>query len=144
MSTAVQKLKEGWEALLQREIDEAEELFADVTREAPNVADGWNGMGAVRFEKGDLDASLICYEKALQLAKKDFGGKLPAKLDWDGDGKPALRAIHGIGLNHFRRQQYEDAIKSFEQLLALNPDDNQGAAFLLADAKKKKSIWKKT
>jgi len=142
-NAADKKLQEGWEAILRRDIDSAEELFAVVTREQPEDADGWNGMGAVRFEKADLDASLVCYEKALQLAKKELGGKLPKRLAWDDHGKPALRAIHGIGLNQFRRQRYAEAIEAFETLLELNPEDNQGASFLLEDARKKKSLWKK-
>lgn len=143
MNEATKKLEEGWAAVLRRDLDSAEELFTDVTREAPEVADGWNGLGAVRFEKADLDAALICYERALQLAKKALGGKLPKRLAWDAEGKPALRAIHGIGLNRFRKGNVDEAIEAFETLLGLNPDDNQGAKFLLDDARKKKSLWKK-
>jgi tetratricopeptide (TPR) repeat protein len=85
---------------------------------------------------------LECYKKALAAARKSLGGKLPAKLAWDEHGKPALRAIHGLGLNHFRKGEFKQAAGFFEELLRLNPADNQGAHFLLEDAKKKKHLWK--
>ncbi len=143
MSKVMQAIHEGWEAILRRDIDEAERLFLEATKAEPEVADGWNGIGAVHFEKGELELSLKSYEHALKAAKKASGGTLPSRLAWDDDGKPALRAVHGIGINRFRMGHLDEAIEAFEQLLALNPDDNQGAHFLLQDAKKKKSLWKK-
>ncbi len=143
MSKVTQAIHEGWEAILRRDIDEAEHLFAEATEADPEAADGWNGVGAVHFEKGELERSLESYERALKAAKKALGGKLPARLAWDDHGKPALRALHGVGLNRYRMGHLDEAVESFEQLLALNPEDNQGAHFLLQDAKKKKSLWKK-
>lgn len=143
MSKVTQTIHEGWEAILRRDVSEAERLFSEATSANPEVADGWSGMGAVHFEKAELDASLQCYTRALKEAKKEAGGKLPARVAWDDHGKPILRALHGIGLNRYRMGHFDEAIDSFEQLLALNPDDNQGAHFLLQDAKKKKSLWKK-
>lgn len=143
MPKVMQTISDGWEAILRRDLGEAERLFSEATKADPKAADGWNGIGAVHFEKGELEQSLKSYERALKSAKKAAGGKLPARLSWDDDGKPTLRAVHGIGLNRFRMGDLNEAVEAFEQLLALNPDDNQGVRFLLQDAKKKRSLWKK-
>ncbi|HTM68335.1 MAG TPA: tetratricopeptide repeat protein [Candidatus Binatia bacterium] len=136
------KIQEGWDAVMRRDLAAAERLFASAAEEAPETADAWNGLGAVHFERGELEESLKCYERARDAAARTYGGKMPAKLTWTPDDKPALRALHGIGLNKFRAGDFEGAEAAFEDLLRRNPDDNQGAHFLLDDIKKKKNLWK--
>ncbi|MEY4744486.1 MAG: hypothetical protein RL272_431 [Candidatus Parcubacteria bacterium] len=140
---AQKRIEEGWEALLRRDTAGAERLFAGAAETSPDAADAWNGLGAVHFERGELDDSLKCYLRAKQAAAKAYGGKIPARLAWTPDDKPALRALHGIGLNRYRLGDIAEAVEAFEDLLARNPGDNQGARFLLADIRKKKHLWKK-
>lgn len=137
------KIEEAWDAVLRRDLAAAERLFASAAEASTEAADAWNGLGAVHFERGELEESLKCYERALAIAKKQYGGKLPERLTWTPDDKPALRALHGVGLNKFRAGDLEGAQEAFEDLLGRNPDDNQGAHFLLDDIKKKKKLWKK-
>ncbi len=137
------KIDRGWEAILRRDVAEAERLFAAAAEADPGAADAWNGLGAVHFERNELDDSLRCYQRAKAAAAKSYGGELPARLTWTPDDKPALRALHGIGLNEYRLGHLAEAAEAFEDLLERNPDDNQGARFLLADLKKKKHLWKK-
>lgn len=137
------KIEEGWDAVLRRDLAAAERLFAAAAEGSPDAADAWNGLGAVHFERGELEESLRCYERAKKAAAASFGGTLPARLTWTPDDKPALRALHGIGLNKFRAGDLEGAAEAFEDLLRRNPDDNQGAKFLLEDVKKKHKLWKK-
>ena len=142
MSKHKENVEKGWAAILARDLDEAARMFGEATKDDPDGADGWNGLGAVHFERGELKESLACYQKAKAAAIKAYGGLLPDVLAWDED-RPALRALHGIGLNRYRMGDLDEAKDAFEDLLARNPDDNQGAAFLLADVKKKKDLWKK-
>lgn len=44
-----------------------------------------------------------------------------------------MRALHGRGLCLWRLGQVTEAREVFVSMLALNPNDNQGARFLLAD-----------
>ena len=61
---------------------------------------------------------------------KDFNGVLP----WGRiNNRPYLRCMHEYGLSLWRLGQTEDARKNFEKMLWLNPTDNQGIRFLLAD-----------
>ncbi|HTK05468.1 MAG TPA: tetratricopeptide repeat protein [Candidatus Eisenbacteria bacterium] len=143
MHDPMKKIEEGWDAVLRRDLPAAERLFAAAAEDSPESADAWNGLGAVHFERAELEESLKCYERAMEAAAKSYGGKLPARLTWTPDDKPALRALHGIGLNKFRSGDLAGAEEAFEDLLRRNPDDNQGAHFLLDDIKKKKNLWKK-
>jgi hypothetical protein len=44
-----------------------------------------------------------------------------------------MRALHGRGLCLWRLEQVEEARQVFAWMLELNPNDNQGARFLLSD-----------
>lgn len=61
---------------------------------------------------------------------KGFNGLLP----WGCiNNRPFLRCLHGYGLALWRLGQSKEARKIFERMLWLNPTDNQGIRFLLAD-----------
>lgn len=135
-------INEGWEAIKARDLAAADAAFAEAAEREPSAVDAWNGVGAVHFEKGELEESLRAYRKARNAALALYGGEFPDKLPWTEEHKPALRAIHGMGLNYYRLGKAEEAAEMFEALLSLNPKDNQGAKFLLADIKKGKHLWK--
>lgn len=141
--TVVTLINEGWEAVTARALDAAAHAFAEAAELDPSAVDAWNGVGAVHFERGELEESLRAYRTARTAALARYGGEFPDRLPWVDEHKPALRAIHGMGLNYFRLGKKEEAAEMFEALLSLNPDDNQGAKFLLADIKKGKGLWKK-
>lgn len=136
-------LAHAWEEIKARNLDEAERIFQGVSEADPSDADAWNGLGAIYFERGDLDASLKYYEKAHDVSRDTYGGKLPARLAWNEQDKPALRAIHGIALNLFRMGKFVEARERFEELLKRNPDDNQAAGMMLNDIARKADLWKK-
>lgn len=50
----------------------------------------------------------------------------------DLDSRPYLRALHGKGCCYWRLGRTAEARRVFAQMLRLNPNDNQGARFLLA------------
>ena len=136
-------LADGWSAVLRGDTEAASRLFRHVAEEEPRRVDAWNGLGATFFEKGDIKQSVKCYERALTLAKVEFGGTFPSKLPWTEQNKPTLRALKGIGLNHFRAGALDEARRSFEELLKFDPADKQGVRFLIEDLKKGKKLWKK-
>jgi len=49
------------------------------------------------------------------------------------NNRPFLRALKGFALCLWRQGEFDQARRSIERLLALNPPDNQGARFLLGD-----------
>lgn len=61
---------------------------------------------------------------------QDFGGFLP----WGFlDNRPYLRCLHGYALSLWQMGEFETAAAVFERLLRLNPTDDQGARFNLAE-----------
>jgi tetratricopeptide (TPR) repeat protein len=51
----------------------------------------------------------------------------------DVDSRPFMRALQGRGLCLWRLGRTEEARRIFVRMLELNPNDNQGARFLLPD-----------
>ena len=54
-----------------------------------------------------------------------------------GENRPYLRCMHGYGLCLWRLRRFEEAERVFERMLWLNPSDNQGARFLIDQARAK-------
>ena len=49
------------------------------------------------------------------------------------ENRPFLRACHGLGLEYVERGEIEKALEMFNNILAVNPNDNQGARALVID-----------
>lgn len=141
--TVSERIADAREALQRGEVEVAAELFGAIAEAHPGEPDAWNGLGAAAFEAGNLEQALEHYERAKTLAlDRDYGGAVPEQLAWIPEHKPYLRALHGIGVSQFRAGKTAAAKKTLEELLRVNPDDNQGVRYLLADLKKGKSPWK--
>ena len=54
------------------------------------------------------------------------------------DNRPYLRCLHGYGLCLWRLGYFDEAEEMFERMLWLNPVDNQGARFLIAEVREKR------
>ena len=135
-------LAQAKDAILHQDVTLAEELYRSILSVQPHQIDALNGMGAIFFELGKPEQSLEYYRHAHAEAEKIFGGTYPARLSWIEKHKPALRALHGIGLNEYRLGNRARAEKIFQNILAMNPTDEQGIHFLLADIAKGKKLWK--
>jgi len=89
-------------------------------------------LGNIAFNSMPADA-IRHYEVGLRIGElslwQDFDGALP----WGFvDNRPFLRCLHGYGLCCWRLGRFEEAERTFERMLWLNPSDNQGARFLIA------------
>ena len=107
----------GWAALQSGALSEAEEAFLGVLATDPNHADALNGLGTVAFHEKRLDEAETPHDRTL------------------------LRALHGAALVAYRRGDTKEAEKRLQAVVALNPKDNTGARFLLADIKKGRKTW---
>ena len=66
-----------------------------------------------------------------------FNGVLP----WGHiDNRPFLRCMHGFGLCLWRLGRFAEALRLFDRMLWLNPSDNQGVRFQIADVRAKQ-VW---
>ena len=66
----------------------------------------------------------------------DFDGFLPWSLM---DNRPYLRCLHGYALSLWQLGELDTAAAVFERMLWLNPMDNQGARFNLADVRSERN-----
>jgi len=90
-------------------------------------------LGNLEFEHRPEQA-VRHYETGLRIGELSLGDDFGGLLLWRMiDNRPFLRCMHGYGLCLWRLGDFEEAYRTFEQLLWLNPPDNQGARFLMAD-----------
>ena len=69
-----------------------------------------------------------------QIGNLSLGPDFSAVLPWGLiSNRPYLRCLHGYGLCLWRLKRFDEAIAVFSRMLWMNPSDNQGARFNLAD-----------
>lgn len=113
-----------------------EAYYRAAVRLDPGHADAWVHIGNCRFNEGLVIEALAYYRRAQAAAEARTIGD-PATYTrpfWgDLDSRPFLRALHGQGLCLWRLGETAKAREVFAWMLALNPNDNQGARFLVHD-----------
>lgn len=129
--------------------------FADPITESNDLKDAGDGMKAHRTLMELCQSDLRCldahahlgnfaldrdpreairhYEVGLRIGLS-LGERFEGVLPWGRvDNRPFLRCMHGYGLCVWRLGRFDEAGRVFEELLWLNPSDNQGVRFLLED-----------
>ena len=83
-------------------------------------------LGNLRFDKRP-EAALVHYDIAVTIGDLSLGPDFNGLLRWGYIyNRPFLRALHGYGLCLWRLNNTDAALKVFERMLSLNPNDNQG------------------
>jgi hypothetical protein len=86
--------------------------------------------GDHEFQRGDLEKALKLFSKASDLERPRFR---PGDVQWwsNTETRPHLRALFGRALTNWHLNNLSDATADAEELLQLNPRDNQGVRFLV-------------
>jgi tetratricopeptide (TPR) repeat protein len=95
--------RRGLEAMANDEPDDALRYFTEVTRRAPDFAEGWNKRATIRFVMGDFQGSVEDVEHTLALEPHHFG------------------ALSGLGLINLALGREAAALKAFEAAVKVNP-----------------------
>jgi hypothetical protein len=75
------------------------------------------------------------YQVGVAIGEQALGPDFDSVLPWGlVNNRPFLRCLFGLGLSFWKLGNFEEALAAFTRLLWLNPSDNQGARFNLADA----------
>jgi tetratricopeptide (TPR) repeat protein len=139
------KARQAWGAyLFDRGMDhlwvgwplQAEAYYKEALRLDPDHADAWVHLGNQRFEEDRVVEALSLYERGQAAAEARTIGdpdQYTSAFWGDVDSRPFMRALHGRGLCLWRLGRTDEARQVFVRMLELNPNDNQGARFLLAD-----------
>ena len=95
----------GMESMRTRDFIMSIAFFTRVIEEKPNFAEAWNKRATVYYMMGDFDKSMYDINETLKLEPRHFG------------------AMDGMGLIFMHLQQYEKAIKIYEQMLEIFPNN---------------------
>ena len=112
--------------------DDAGGLLRAFITEYPYHIDSYHHLGIIETDLEHRERALKYFETGYRIGllsfPKNFGGILP----WIClENRPFLRAAHGYGLALERKRRHVEAVEVYEQILALNPNDNQGIRYLL-------------
>jgi Flp pilus assembly protein TadD len=126
---------------LQGDLKAAAEAFKRVTEADPSNPDGWVNIGRCAVQEGDMARARKVLEKALRLspnlARANFFYAKVLRADGDYDGAAVrLRmvlaqyprdrvALNDLGRILFLKRKYEDAVKTLQSVLAIDPEDLQ-------------------
>jgi hypothetical protein len=123
--------------------DEAEDLLGDLLTADLRCLDAHAHLGHFEFRSrwpGALDRAGRHYRVGLAIADLTLGDDFHGLLPWGLiDNRPYLRCLEGYGLTLWRTGDLAGARDVFQRMLWLNPHDNQGARFNLADVEASRS-----
>jgi tetratricopeptide (TPR) repeat protein len=130
-------LDEGWEARESGDNIAAKKKAIRALEIYPYCVDARSLLGNIYTDRFEFHEAEKVYRAAVEDAVREQGGvvKLQDVPYWlEIDTRPYMRARHGLGLTLMQLHRYDEALKEFEILMDLNPNDNQGIRFLLPDA----------
>jgi len=127
---AVELMEEG-------KYEEAEKLLRFIIEQCPYHMDAHHHLALLKWEQMDMMGALEEWGKAVEMGMASFpedfviGEDL---LEWGWiENRPFLRAYHGLGILLFDAGRVDAAYLIFNQLLAMNPNDNQGVRALAVE-----------
>lgn len=119
---------------------EAIKILMELCQADLRCLDAHSHLGNFAFEHHPRDA-IRHYEVGLRIGELSLGDDFTGALPWGLiDNRPFLRCMHGYGLCLWRLGRFDEAEHIFQQMLWLNPSDNQGVRFLI-DRVKEKTAW---
>jgi len=148
-SPKVQLAKEDWQRwndygiglFLQGDLKAAQAAFEKVTAVDPQNPDGWVNIGRAALQEGDVSRARTVLEKGLalspELARAHFfyAGVLRQEGDYDGAAQHLIKvlaqyphdrvALNNLGRVQFLQRKYHEAVKTLQQVLAVDPEDLQ-------------------
>ena len=119
---------------------EAKKILMELCRADLRCLDAHSHLGNFVFDHWPQNA-IRHYEVGLRIGELSLGDDFSGVLAWGLiDNRPFLRCMHGYGLCLWRLGRFDEAESIFQQMLWLNPSDNQGVRFLI-DEVKGKTAW---
>ncbi len=126
---------------LQGDLKGAAAAFEKITEADPKNPDGWVNLGRCAVQEGDMERARTVLERALalspNLARANFFYAKVLRADGNYDGAaqrlsmvlsqyPRDRvALNDLGRIFFLQRRYQDAVKTLQSVLAIDPEDLQ-------------------
>jgi len=125
-----EQLHEAIELWEEDDLVQAEERYRQLLRDYPEFIDVYHHLAMLLDETGCYPEAFQMWQQAVQLGLSALPRSFSIGRDllpWSIlDNRPFLRAYHGLGFDFFERGDIESALSIFTNILALNPNDNQG------------------
>lgn len=120
------------------DVDGAYKILMGLCEADLRCLDAHAHLGNLKFDRNPSEA-LLHYEAGLRIGELSLPARFDGVLQWGNiDNRPFLRCMQGYGLCQWRLQEFKQAEQVFEQMLWLNPSDNQGVRLLVDDVRKKR------
>lgn len=124
--------EDALDALESGDYDFAASLFRACIMESPNDIDAYHHLGYIETDLGHRHRALKYFQMGYRIGLRSIPEFFLGRLPWNRlPNRPFLRAAHGYGLALEQNGRHLEAVDVYEQVLALNPNDNQGIRFLL-------------
>ncbi len=128
----------GCESYGEGNIDRAESIFRTVLGDMPDHLDAIHHLAIVLSKRSLTDEAHDLWAQAVRIGRKAFPKDFEAgkdRLEWGWlENRPFLRCLHGLALARYDSGEIEEALRLFQELLSLNPNDNQGVRVLAVAA----------
>ena len=113
--------------------ENARKVLMDLCQADLRCLDAHSHLGNFIFDH-DPARALRHFEVGLRIGELSLGDGFEGVLPWGLiDNRPFLRCMHGYGLCLWRLGRFKEAERIFERMLWLNPSDNLGVRFLIAN-----------
>ena len=120
----------GCDAFDEGKLFAAQRIFKSVLKQMPDHLDALHHLAMVQSEKGLVNQAADLWAQSVHIGRTAFPDKFDFKkdrLEWGWlENRPFLRCLQGLALTIFEDGQEEQALPLFQELLGLNPNDNQG------------------
>lgn len=131
---------DGLEAISDRRFEDAERAYREALRLNPAFPGAYEGLAIVAKEQGKeaqaRKLTTLAFEKVLAAYPT-----WPRRLHWgEIENRPIMRVIQMQAMLHHEDGNRKEAEQLYNLLLKLNPSDNQGIRYLLADLRKGKGL----
>lgn len=133
---AMHYVYEGWEFLNENDNITAKKKAQRALSIYPQCVDAKNIIASIHMDRFEFEEAERIYKEALAEAISQQGGKVKVEgiVYWGYlDTRPYMRSRHGLGLCYMHLGKFKEALAGFKTMLNLNPNDNQGVRFLIAD-----------
>ncbi len=124
----------------RREFSEASKHFQACTRWRPNWVEAWVNLGVAHADQGEHTAAVEALKHACTLAPENVNAieRLITVMENGNAATPEILAVRqrlialrpdvwefqlGLGLSLVKAQQYREAKRAFEKVIALSPDN---------------------
>lgn len=122
----------------------------DMIDRNPEFIDGHVHLGYALLDQGKTKKALDACLRGISIGRNMIPSNFDGHIEWLWlDNRPFLRALRGAVLCYIRLRQRRNAVRIMENMLAWNPNDNQGVRFLigseylrLGEIDKARSIFK--